>query len=187
MGPDSAKRVASLLLGMGMKCSCYCRHGHYLMDPAVGKSLVDASVPGCRFSVVTNNIFAFEEEGLPNACKMETYCDDPVKLSRAMQALAEMGFSVSQSFPTNIEIMPSGMGKGAALRYLAQHLGVPVTATMAMGDNTNDRDMLLAAAFPVAVGNAVPALKEIAKYIAEDSADDGAAKAVRRFALEELC
>ncbi len=55
---------------------------------------------------------------------------------------------------------------------------------MVFGDNTNDLDMFSAAGWPVAVGNAVEALKEKARIIADNCEDDGVAKWMEK-ALEE--
>lgn len=55
---------------------------------------------------------------------------------------------------------------------------------MAMGDNTNDLSLLGAVGWPIAMGNAVSELKSVARLIAPDSADDGAAIMIER-ALED--
>ena len=54
---------------------------------------------------------------------------------------------------------------------------------MAVGDSPNDMAMLSVAGMPVAVGNAKPEVKEIAKYVAPSNNDDGVADAVNRFVL----
>ncbi len=52
-------------------------------------------------------------------------------------------------------------GKAKALRNFAQHAGVPMEQTVAVGDGANDIDMLAAAGLGVAF-NAKPALREVA-------------------------
>jgi phosphoserine phosphatase len=52
-------------------------------------------------------------------------------------------------------------GKATALREFAQHAGVPMAQTVAVGDGANDIDMLAAAGLGIAF-NAKPALREVA-------------------------
>lgn len=72
---------------------------------------------------------------------------------------------LAQTDPYNLEIFSCRAGKGNALRYLADILGVDHSQTIAMGDSTNDQTMVEAAGLGLAVANAVPALKEVADEI----------------------
>ena len=56
---------------------------------------------------------------------------------------------------------------------------------MAFGDNTNDIEMLRAAGVPVAMGNAVPELKDVAKIIAPTNGEDGEAQILEKYVLGE--
>ncbi len=60
---------------------------------------------------------------------------------------------------------------------------------MACGDGDNDANMLKEAGFGVAMGNAIEKVKEAADYITVSNDEQGAAKAIERFALRggELC
>jgi hypothetical protein len=65
-------------------------------------------------------------------------------------------------------------------------LGVAPERVMAVGDSENDIPMLRAAGFAVAMGNATPALKAVADWIAPSLDEEGAAVALRRWVLEPL-
>ena len=83
----------------------------------------------------------------------------------------------------NIEInVPLG-NKGDALRALASRLGIPMEATMAIGDGLNDEAMLRAAGLSVAMGNAHPDILALAHEITADCDHDGVAQAIVAFAL----
>jgi hydroxymethylpyrimidine pyrophosphatase-like HAD family hydrolase len=77
------------------------------------------------------------------------------------------------------EIVPLG-GKGVALTHLASSLGLPVTATAAIGDELNDCDLLDAAGYAYAVGGSAlagerPAAREVstaAEGAVADALDD---------------
>ncbi|MDR2768566.1 MAG: Cof-type HAD-IIB family hydrolase [Treponema sp.] len=85
----------------------------------------------------------------------------------------------------NIEIMPAGMNKGEALKFCAKRLGVPLEQVMAIGDSDNDKEMLRAAGYSVAMGNASPEIRAAADETAGDCEDDGAALAIEA-ALRQL-
>lgn len=85
----------------------------------------------------------------------------------------------SSSFD-NFEVVNRGVNKGKALEILCSHMGVPVSETAAMGDNENDITLLKTAGFGIAMGNAVPALKEAADYITDTNENNGVAKAIKK-------
>lgn len=72
---------------------------------------------------------------------------------------------VAQSDAFNLEVFHKTAGKGNALKLLADKLDIPIAATIAMGDSTNDTTMVVAAGLGVAMENAVPALKETADTV----------------------
>jgi hypothetical protein len=74
-----------------------------------------------------------------------------------------------------INITTPDVSKGAALLHLAAALGVPQTATLAIGDAYNDLPLLEAAGIGVAMGNAVDDLKAIADHVTAPVDDDGVA------------
>ena len=94
-----------------------------------------------------------------------------------------LGVLTSSSSWRNLEIVSPGMGKSAALRWLAAKQGVTMAQCMAFGDHTNDRDMLEAVGWPVAMGNGAVELKAAARIIAPDAADDGVAWVIDKYVL----
>ena len=90
---------------------------------------------------------------------------------------------VAISMPPCIDVMNCGAGKGKTLTWLANQLGISRDEIMAIGDSFNDIDMLQAAAIGVAVDNAHPALKRIAKYSTAHHDEHGVAQAVEQYVL----
>ncbi len=74
-----------------------------------------------------------------------------------------------------VEANPPGVNKGAGLVWLADYLGVGQAQVMAVGDHDNDVPMLEWAGLGVAVGNASPACRAVADWIAPPLEEDGAA------------
>lgn len=87
------------------------------------------------------------------------------------------------SLKYNIEINAAGVNKGKSLVKLGELLGICREEIMACGDGDNDVTMLCEAGFGVAMGNAEKSVKEAADYITETNDEDGAAKAIERYAL----
>ncbi len=54
---------------------------------------------------------------------------------------------------------------------------------IAFGDGENDMEMLSAAGIGVAMGNALPCVKEIADYVTETVEQDGILRALQNFRL----
>ena len=72
------------------------------------------------------------------------------------------------------EIMPKGCHKGKALLALAKHLGIDVSKTIAVGDNSNDALMLRTAGLGIAVANASADAKEAADVVLSVSNEEHA-------------
>ena len=69
------------------------------------------------------------------------------------------------------------------MRRLAETLGIAVADTMAIGDAENDLPMLKAAGRSVAMGNAVPEVREACDYVTSECEQNGFAAAVYRYVL----
>lgn len=81
-----------------------------------------------------------------------------------------------------LEYCPIGADKGAALHKLCALLDVPVSQTVAVGDERNDVSMLKAAQIGAAVQNASPAAKRAADYVTERNHNQGAvAEVIKAF------
>lgn len=105
------------------------------------------------------------------------------QIEAALREHFEGRMEVVRSHANFVEGNPLGVSKGEALRRLAGHLDVPRSRVMAIGDQGNDVPMLTWAGVGVAMGNASPAAKAAADWIAPPFADDGAAVAIERFIL----
>ena len=81
---------------------------------------------------------------------------------------------VSYSSNRYIEFNHKGVNKGAGITFLADHLGIDINETIAIGDNFNDLPMLETAGLSVGVQNMVPDLKEKMDYIAKATHEEDA-------------
>ncbi|WP_036643302.1 Cof-type HAD-IIB family hydrolase, partial [Paenibacillus durus] len=112
--------------------------------------------------------------------------DDPDFLDELAPKLRELLGSevhITKSKPHFLEIMHSEGTKGLALEFLADYFGCELSETIAVGDSWNDHEMLETAGLGVAMGNAIPALKEIANYITASNNEDGVKQVIDKFIL----
>lgn len=82
--------------------------------------------------------------------------------------------SIMFSKPHYLEIVKTGVSKGLALTMLADKLGIEIDQCVAMGDSTNDIDMIQTAGLGAAVANARQELKEHADLVLSRTNDQAA-------------
>lgn len=75
--------------------------------------------------------------------------------------------------------------KQHAVLKLAEILNISTHEIIGIGDHYNDFPLLMACGFKVAMGNAVPELKEIADYVAPSVEEDGLAHVIEKFVLKD--
>ncbi|MBR5717457.1 MAG: HAD family phosphatase [Clostridia bacterium] len=95
--------------------------------------------------------------------------------------------AVSASSPGFIEFNRIGASKGSALRILAEHLGIDISETAAIGDNTLDKEMIEYAGIGCCVADGNDEVKAIADVIAPSCADDGVAYFINEYILDNNC
>lgn len=96
------------------------------------------------------------------------------------------GLAVSSSFRDNIEITDKNAQKGIILEKVAGKLGIDKNDVMILGDSFNDYSMFEIFEESVAMKNAIPEVKKIAKYVTEANSDLGVAKAIYRVLNNEM-
>ena len=104
-------------------------------------------------------MFPADEEG----CK---YCE----------SLDQGEFNCFKNYPGEVyEMYPVKNSKGEGLLKTIELEGVELKDSYAFGDGRNDIEMIQTAAHGIAMGNAVPELKEVANEFTDAIADDGIA------------
>lgn len=87
---------------------------------------------------------------------------------------------VTLSFSSNryLECNAYGVNKGYGLRWLASYLNIPVSETIAIGDNYNDVPMIKEAGLGACVSSAADDIKAQSDYVCKHDYGDGAVKEV---------
>jgi Cof subfamily protein (haloacid dehalogenase superfamily) len=92
-------------------------------------------------------------------------------------------YSVFKSTPFFLEFTHKEVDKGLGLKKLGEYLGIKREEIIACGDAGNDLSMVNYAGLGVAMGNAVPEVKEVANYITTSNDEDGIANVIEKFIL----
>lgn len=90
-----------------------------------------------------------------------------------------------RSKPSYLEIAPRKISKLTAVEHLLkEHFQLPLSQSMAFGDNYNDREMLQGVGLGIAVGNAKPEVLEVAHMVTAPGKEDGVAQSIREILLQ---
>jgi hypothetical protein len=113
--------------------------------------------------------------------------DAPPEVTRGLVGEMREQFSgrlnVTTGHPLLTEFGHPSVHKGSALRWLCAHVGIPVTRSIAIGDDWNDVEMLRVAGLGIAMGNAHPDVLALADVVVPSVGDSGVAHALERFVL----
>lgn len=97
----------------------------------------------------------------------------------AITAAGLHGVTYAIGWSAWLDIAASGVTKASALEVLRSRLGVEQGLTVAVGDGSNDIEMLRWAARGVAMGQAIDEVKAVADEVTASVYDDGAAAILR--------
>ena len=186
-------------------------HTHYMDDELVLKIIDFFAEHGCHIQSYSNDILYvparnsgveyYEEvihvkavtvgwnglrERAKNVTKLLSISDDNDELVDSMNAIRKIFGSQVEVTRSNIkfaEFMASGVTKAGAIKILADKFGINNDEILAIGDSENDLPMLKSVGYGVAMGNALPSIKEACKYITDTCENDGFAKAVYDYVL----
>lgn len=113
------------------------------------------------------------------------------EMERLAEAIEGQGFAASALrtvYPKDdlslIDVVAPAVDKSEALRFLCSRWGVAMTEVLAIGDNWNDRLMLLEAGRGCVMGNAEPGLRALGLEVLPGNDEDGVAHAVERYVLD---
>lgn len=105
-----------------------------------------------------------------------------VKLKEEFKAYPDL--AAASSFPTNIELTNSQAQKGNALKAYAEMKGISLEDVMVLGDSDNDLSMFTPEfGWTVAMANAMPCIRDAAKYHTKSNVENGVAYAIETYVL----
>lgn len=180
--------VFQLLTGRNYYFHCYGEESFYtkkLGNSLTAFYLFNKELPEeDRFPMV--EIDPMELIGQHTIYKVLARCEGEEERKALSSSLSEIaGASVTVSWHNTFDICANEVSKAAAIERYAKEKGIHRSEIMCFGDNYNDLDMLQYAGLGIAVENGVRELKEAADYVAASNNDDGVAKAIEKFILQD--
>lgn len=178
----AAKTIAKLAAELGVNTHAFSQI-HGLITPRVSEftELESKINDGLK---ITEMDFSELEDDHPIIKTM--IVAEPSLLSEAIKKIPahlHQEFTVVQSAPHFLEFLNTQSNKGVGVKAIADHLGVPASQVMCMGDAENDHHMIEYAGMGIAMANAMEDTKRIADYITLSNDEDGVAAAIEKFVL----
>ena len=81
------------------------------------------------------------------------------------------------------EVVPAHLSKAVGIRAICEHVGIPLSHTVALGDSSNDVEAVATAAVGISIGDDCEALVDVADIVAPSVSEDGLAWALRAAGL----
>lgn len=81
------------------------------------------------------------------------------------------------------EVVPAHLSKAVGIRAICEHVGIPLTHTVALGDSNNDVEAVATAAVGISIGDDCKTLVDVADIVAPSVSEDGLAWALRAAGL----
>ena len=131
-----------------------------------------------------DNIYEILESDV-EVLKIVTFDNDEKLIAELKEKLREntSDLAVASTFSNDIEISDIKAQKGLILAKTIKKMGLDKSEVIVLGDSFNDYSMFTEFENSYAMENAIPEIKEIAKYITDTNNNDGVAKAIYK-ALE---
>ncbi|KIL09593.1 haloacid dehalogenase [Clostridium botulinum] len=133
-----------------------------------------------------DDVEKFFEDGI-EVRKFVAFHKDVELIDKIKKTVGKLeGLAISSSFDDNIEITDLNAQKGIILEQVAKKMAIDIKEVMILGDSFNDYSMFEIFEESVAMKNAIPEVKEIAKYITDSNGNLGVAKAIYNVLNNEM-
>ncbi len=181
---NSTAEICKEIENLGFHVNIYCGDDIYTSIPENNEYLkIYERIIGVKTKSVKGAVSDFvSENGLScekAACLVSE--SDRVYLYDALSKKLGKKFDVTCSAKVLVEVSPLTVTKGNALKYLCNQFKIPVSSSVACGDNLNDLSMIRAAGVGVAVGNATQELKTEADFIAVTNNSSAIAQIIKKY------
>ena len=183
LDPAAAKKALKLILDQGLDAWVYTETEWLIRDadaPHVARETwtvkFDARV-----------VAEFGDDDLAKVVKIVGVSDDLEKVAgceKAVQTALGDQASAARSQPYYLDVTHPRANKGAVVETLSRLMAIPPGQIATIGDMPNDELMFAKSGLSIAMGNASDAVKAHATAVTETNAEEGFAKAVRKFLLE---
>ena len=106
--------------------------------------------------------------------------EERIKLQKSVSHLPVM---LTNSEPNALEITADGISKASGLKILCKKLNIPLEQTIAVGDSTNDIEIMKVAGLSIGMGNSMQEVKDICKVLVSDNNHNGCVVAIEKYLI----
>lgn len=100
--------------------------------------------------------------------------------------IREFPIAIAYAEKTSLELTPLHVSKASGLTWLCHYLRIPLEQTIIVGDADNDAEVPHIAGLSVAMGNALPHIKELCDVVVADNDHDGCAEVIDRYLMKAV-
>lgn len=86
-------------------------------------------------------------------------------------------------YMSGVDVLPANGSKFETITHFSQYKNYQMKDVITFGDGNNDIEMIEGAGIGVAMGNAVPAAKEVSDIVTDSNNEDGIYKALKKLSL----
>lgn len=119
--------------------------------------------------------------------KFVSFAETEEEINKVKEHMKKIdGLAISSSFVTNIEVNHEDATKGKILSKVAEKMGISKEQVAVFGDGSNDYSMFEEFPNSFAMENAIPLIKDSAKFITAKNTEDGVAKGIYKILEENI-
>jgi HAD superfamily hydrolase (TIGR01484 family) len=156
-------------------------NGSLLYNPATREEQAIAEEPPAEF------VHRLKKSGIPFSVGRGIIATVEPHENTVLKAIKELGLEWHVIFNKgSVMVLPSGVNKATGLRCALKELGMSEHNVVAVGDAENDHAFLGACEFGVAVGNALPMLKDRADLVTKGARGEGVEELISLMIEDDL-
>ena len=107
--------------------------------------------------------------------------------ARVLEIIQQLGLELKIVFNRSaVMILPAGINKAVGTKHALRRLGLSPHEIVAVGDSENDHSLLQLAECPVAVANALDAIKKVAAFVTRSSGGEGVIELIDSLIANDL-
>ena len=191
LATKSVTKLYDKSLQHGFLFNIYCLDGCYVShEELIKKTRAQGMIPpnAEQFLKTKSVIAAFIRDR--DFDKMKDFESDilripNIQISNRHKGLVDPAFLENNTSRFFYDITTTGISKGYGVKTLCKKLDINMSDAIAIGDDINDISMFTECGYSVAMGNALPEVKKIAKEITDTNNDDGVAKFINKLFSKE--
>ena len=180
----TARLIVQIILNLGLDAWVYTQEDWLIRN--IDAPRVAHETSNVKFGATV--VARFTDAQLAGAVKIVGVSDDFALVATCETALQQrLGetASAARSQPYYVDVTHPRANKGEVARTLAKRLNILPAQIVTIGDMPNDVLMFRNSGVSIAMGNASDAVKAQASAVTDGNAEEGFAKAMRRFVLSK--